>query len=117
MKWITEKQIKAAAKKSHKAAIEMSKKHWMQVVTATKRELIDGYNKGLVDLWGTHCALCQRYSDGFGKCGKCILKDENTGCCREWETAVRYWDPDGNRRKYRAFQKDAKKMYERLCKL
>ncbi|KKN07458.1 hypothetical protein LCGC14_1066840 [marine sediment metagenome] len=118
MKWIIIKQIEAAAKKSDKVAISISKKHWWQVFTATKQELIKGYLDGKVDIWGQYCALCKRFGDDWGNCGNCPLKDVNTGCCREWEIATELWTPeDGHRWKHRAFQKAAKVMYKRLCNL
>ncbi len=119
MRWITQAQVKAAARKSDKASISMSMKHWFQLTTATKKEIIDGYNDDKVDIWGEHCALCGRYSDGYENCGKCPLTDEGrSDCCEEWRNAVELWNPeDGYRWKHRAFQKAAKVLYKRICNL
>ncbi len=117
MKWITQKQIEAAARKSDNAAISMSMKHWWQVITATKKELIDGYNDEKVDIWGQHCALCERFCDGH--CENCPLTiGSRSDCCQEWKNATELWNPEaGHRWKHRAFQKAAKIMYKRLCNL
>lgn len=39
MKWLTQKQVNAAAKKSDKAALDCSIEHWQQICDATDEEL------------------------------------------------------------------------------
>ena len=117
MKWITRQQVNVAAKKSHEAAVAMSKKHWFQLSTATKAEIIKADNEGIVDTHASYCALCQRYISKLD-CKNCPIKENSVSCCVLWQKANRLYDPeDGNRWRHRAFQKAAKKMYERLCEL
>jgi len=118
MKWITKNQVKAAAKKSHKAAVAMTKKHWHQLFTATKQEIIDAYRKGLVACDDDYCALCKRYHKNKS-CNECPLKDSfPRSCCKEWRDAVRKFDPYGGRLwRHREFQRAAGKMYQKICKL
>lgn len=77
MKWLTQKEVKEAGKKSKKAAIRCSIEHWQQIVDATWEELEKKIQLGggvasssLVHV--PYCALCQRYYKR-GTCRLCPL--------------------------------------------
>lgn len=77
MKWLTQKEVKAAAKKSKKAAIACSVLHWEQILTATKEELCDFYDNRSDDLVRSpYCALCCRFNDDAAECPKCPVPDK-----------------------------------------
>ncbi len=89
MKWLTQKQIKQAAR-TEKTAIECSRLHWHQMATCTLEELNSklrqlGYYTRLIR--ENYCALCQKYADEKGDCVKCPLGNNN---CNEtnWHNAA-----------------------------
>lgn len=86
MKWLTQKEIKAAAEKSKKAAIACSVLHWEQVLTATKEELLDFLVKKSESLirW-QYCALCVRCKNN---CKPCPMPSEKV-CRRSGSVWVR----------------------------
>ena len=127
MKWITRKEVEAAAIDSGRAAIECSIAHWRQLLTATKREVkaFEDWNyevKAFED-WtylavGDYCALCERYrcADGGG-CEICpvgkIEPCENHGSIwRNASTAFYLWVEGGIAG--RQFRKKAKPMLDLL---
>jgi hypothetical protein len=120
MKWLTTKQLEAAANKSPLAAAECSYEHWMQIKTAGAKELRRALNKNLVAANCTFCALCQR--EGFvGRmrgCNNCPLKKSTRGflcCCQEYhkaDMAMNLWL--AKRRTYKDVQKAITPLTKRL---
>ena len=68
MKWLTKKQINAAAKKSLRAAWRMSIEHWIQMCSVDEEEYDKASVHGRVSMSDVHCALCVRVKLGLGKC-------------------------------------------------
>lgn len=60
MKWLTYDEI-GPASKDDKEALHCSVKHWFQLSTASKAELLSGYSRGVVGTGGQWCALCYRF--------------------------------------------------------
>ena len=105
MRWLTRKQVKAAAKRGRKSALKCSYKHWHQISTATIEEFEKVANdNGFVKLTNdndmdvrcfirgyliqtTYCALCLKY---YNLCalGKCPMNDR--ACFAEW-IVLRDW--------------------------
>ncbi len=87
MKWLTQKQVRAAGKKSALAAAQCSYEHWMQIKTAGAKELRKALDEDRVDSGVSWCALCIRHGIGIGRgeCLRCPLGP--TACCREYEKA------------------------------
>lgn len=91
MDWLTQEEIKAAAKKSEKAAIACSVKHWEQILAATKWEL---QRADHAIMYGKNCALCIRHKDKYDPkhsthCSQCSLG--KIGKCEDygaWRGAV-----------------------------
>jgi len=84
MKWLTLKEIKAAAKKSDLAALECSKLHWQQIYDATPEELRVGLRRGFVNEGPKRCACCQRWAniaDNYVACKECLLGWKASSCC------------------------------------
>jgi len=80
IRWITEAQVKAAAKKSDRAALAMSLRHWKQLAAAGKKQLSDALAAKLTELWPEWCSLCVRgRSQGVCRCRGCPLS--NAGGC------------------------------------
>jgi len=74
MNWLTQNEIKAAAKKSLKAAKACSLQHWQQLRQATPKELFAALNHDDVEITVEFCALCQRYLSGHRTlCRRCPL--------------------------------------------
>ena len=122
MEWLTEKEVAAAAKKSKRAAIACSKKHWKQNYTATEEE-IDEYCDNYRIVNADSCALCVRYTiiDEEGDvedtdCAACPLGPNR--CCDEYYAAADAFDKwyyyNGS---FADWQAKAKLMYDRLCKI
>ena len=116
MRWLTQAEVKIAAKKSKRAAIACSKKHWKQNATATQKETEAGKG-GLTD--DRLCALCQRY--GEPSCEGCPLKKSyKCYCCKVYhdaDDAYGSWDNGYGSGKFSTWQKKAKAMYDKLCSL
>lgn len=116
MKWLTIKEAKAAGKKSKRAAIACSKKHWYQNWQAKEAEM-----KLLSNAVGGHlCALCHRYSMCQLGHRWCPLRKpgDGGGCCEKYRAAYRaYYMWQSNRAPYSTFTKKAKAMYDRICEL
>lgn len=75
MKWLTRSQVKKEARKSAKAALNCSIKHWEQICSATKAECKEADEQGI--LFGCFiCGLCVRYID----CDICPLHEEGLSC-------------------------------------
>ena len=71
MKWLTQKEVKVAAKKSNKAAIACSVMHYEQILAAKKWEIQRNHKRNHLWLTGPDlCALCERCN---GYCGRCPL--------------------------------------------
>ncbi len=115
MRWLTQAEVKIAAKKSKRAAIACSKKHWKQNATATQKETAG--KGGLTD--EGLCALCQRY--GEPSCEGCPLKKSyKCYCCKVYHDADDAYESWGNgygSGKFSTWQKKAKAMYDKLCSL
>ena len=126
MRWLTQKEIKVAAKKSKRAAKKCSQEHWRQLSTATEDELKKGLKKKRVSTRNKHCALCIRYDCLI--CKGCPFAD-NSQLRDEWEDGRLncpeiYWNVDrafvlwrANKCPYSVFQQAAQKVYEALCEL
>jgi len=66
MKWLTKAEVKREAKKGEIPAIKCSLKHWDQISSATRQELIRKLRSGKRLITGDSCALCQRHrGNGF----------------------------------------------------
>lgn len=127
MKWLTVKEVRAAAKKSKRSAIACSKKHWWQLATATEsetREKEDSLaNINLVA--EEYCALCIRFQCPHYRfsynCLQCPLgSTERLTCCKEYQDAARAfeaWEHRSQSRDFAIFTKKAKAMYNRICEL
>ncbi len=83
MKWLTQKQVKAAAAKGRKPAIRCSLVHWQQIRTATKAELCK--QMYAITFGPSLCGLCQYYNR---QCGRCPLKVNGVSCCKEYDMAT-----------------------------
>lgn len=122
MNWLTTDQIKKAAKKSRKAALECSREHWRQLSEATAEELRTGVSRGLVSLTDAHCAMCIRHWK-CGWCGTCPLYEAGHGCngneslWRTAEEALRYAVDNTGRSSWSAWKRAAKAMYKKLCEV
>lgn len=84
MKWLTAKEIRAAAEESPEAALACSVQHWEQLATATEEELREALDKDIVGLGRCDCALCVRYwPDGEDTCfDTCLLRRAGQCCSR-----------------------------------
>jgi len=118
MKWLTYEEVTAAAKKSKKAATACSKKHWLQLSTATADELRCSPRYPLSPAF---CALCMYHGGpGGGACKPCSLYCEGRGraCCYEYSAAFdAYYDWKEKTGTFAAWKKAAKAMYQRICKI
>lgn len=84
MKWLTQKQVDAAAKKGKLPALECSDLHWTQLIEATEEELRKKINQteGLIE--GRYCACCCASK----KCRNCLLCGQPVSCCKgRWGNA------------------------------
>lgn len=73
MKWLTKDQIEKAAEKGTKTALLNCKKHWEQMIAATKKDF-EAFNGDVKDLdIAAYCALCKKYYN-WGTCDECPLK-------------------------------------------
>lgn len=110
MKWLTKKQVEAAAKKGAKAAFKCSIKHWEQVCAASGEEAVGKVRRG--GLIGSQtCALCSHYS-----CDDCPVYNP-PGCCPEFNTVYGcLFDYLGNEtpENWQAFDKARKAMLKYL---
>ena len=61
MKWVTKKEVKAAAKRGRRAALKCTQKHWWQLKTATEDQLRAGRRSHRASIQSDRCALCVRY--------------------------------------------------------
>lgn len=83
IKWLTLAQIKAASKKSPKAAFKCSLEHWEQMYAATQSQLRAALTAPpRTGNYSDRCALCQRYPHQEWNCSKCPIF-----CRRYWEDA------------------------------
>ena len=114
MKWLTQKQVKEAAKKSRKAAIECSRLHWEQLATCTKGELLAKTRQlsEYHDLIGCdYCSLCIRYRGDNSSCDECPISDDQN-CVKKSQ-----WRKCYNTFRTSGFQVEAKKMEQLLGEL
>jgi len=124
MKWLTGEEVRAAAKKSKRAAIACAKKHWWQNHTATEKEM-RVFAKTHRPAGYRLCALCWRYNqNNVHKLGRywCPLKKakDKTYCCNQYTKALRAftnWKAKVGNGRYSTFTKKAKAMYDRICEL
>ena len=112
IKWLTPKQVKAAAKRGRKAAMCCSWVHWNQFCTATEKELRAIISK-LDNFWnlvyGRYCALCQKYPRGDRDCNRCGLNCD--GKSSPWIDARNaFMDWVGGRSSLTAWRKQARRM-------
>jgi hypothetical protein len=130
MKWLTKKSVVTAARRSHKAAVECSLKHWNQLYRATQDEIVDALSSESDLLFAPFCALCTRYLDkNSGVCNKqcpLSLEDKDMGCGRKslWEKATdtlcEWWGyrlcVSGNKNLWKLWKQYAKEMRDKLEK-
>lgn len=107
MKWLTQAEVKKAAKKSKGAAIASCKKHWKQNYTATPVEIQ---------------ALARRkVASGIFRgdpCKDCPLGPDM--CCGEYSKALNafeVWAGDKTDVHFAEWQAKAKLMYDKICSL
>lgn len=116
MKWLTQKEIKAAAKKSEKAAIACSVLHWEQILTATKR---DFHEPSAGTVYSIDCALCIRHMK-HGRTQCCLCSLGKIKLCRDdtWQNARGAMDEylDG-KINFRQFRRKAQPMLDLLRSL
>ncbi len=62
MKWLTQKQVKEAAKKSPKAAHDCVIEHWTQLATCTFDELKKVIKSKSNIINSCYCAFCSKYT-------------------------------------------------------
>ena len=116
MRWVTEKQVRAAAKKSFEAAKAMSIKHWKQLVTAKAEELRGARKTNKADVDGYFCAFCGRfkgfYQDG---CRSLCPLHKGSNCCPGYSAALEAFDKwlDG-KAPITAFRKAGRKLIKRI---
>lgn len=128
MKWLTEAQVKKAAKTA-KGALAITKTHWWQNANATEEELKEYWNVG-----GGHnpvaaniCGLCLRYDESAEECGACPLRKVSK-CYQSqstyrladnaWHDLKNAWHYDEPaKRLFNKWQKAAQKMYKVLLSL
>ena len=116
VKWLTQKQVKEAAKKSRKAAIECSRLHWEQLATATDEESGNKRDSLMMSVLDGHeyCALCKRFFAEC-RCNDCPLVAADGGChtfSTQYQACAR-----SRIRGHAAFQIEAKKMEQILGEL
>jgi hypothetical protein len=120
MKFLTKKEVSIAAKKSAKAALKCTIRHWEELSTCTETQLRGKMNT-LNDVYdiksSCYCALCIRYNIACSKC--IIVKRGHRSCPRgtwhEPSVAFHKWQSYG--KPFSAFQKAAKKMLKLLKSL
>ncbi len=85
IKWLAIAEIKRAAAKSRKAALECSIEHWRQLVAAPRKELLDADALMLVTVDEDYCALCSRYMGlecNSADCTRCPVARKYHEYCR-----------------------------------
>ena len=86
IKWLTEKQVKKAAMRGRKAALLCSIKHWEQLSSANKEQIMDVPDNH------THCnfcALCIKYD--FIQFSSIVCSDCGLHCLRGRGTKSGIW--------------------------
>lgn len=130
MKWLTDKQVMAAANKGHIEAIRCSLRHWNQLLSATKAELRLALKRDNNPIHGELCALCRRYFEGgydalksTSTCGLCPLrphgKSRGCGDSSLWDranNALGEWEFNKTNPDWRVWQEAAKAMRDYLAK-
>src|SRR5512146_796974 len=94
IKWLTQAQVKAAAKKGRKAAIACSQEHWRQLSEARAKEM----RQYASALSGEYEALCYLTGDGDSSdphCEKCPIAVVDYSCPNPeaaFRDAFKAWD-------------------------
>ena len=121
MKWLTEAQVQAAAKKERQEVLACSLEHWNQLVAATRVELRKAERDGVAFASGP-CALCEHYSCRSGHCplckaGQCCNNRGSVwkGADRAWQKIT--WDRDNTKTAWTRWQTAAKVMRDLLQRL
>ena len=118
MKWLTQKQVKAHATTKTKA-LNISIKHWQQIVDATKEEIMEYFSKEGALTTPELCGLCMYRNQD---CKTCLLGGKYHSC----DVPSQYGKVDqlANRLQYneyvstfRDFKKEARKMLKLLKSL
>lgn len=101
IKWLTLKQIKAAAKRSKKAAFKCSLLHWEQLASATPGQLKAALAMPRrTGIFANQCAMCRRYLRrlrGNDNCSACPIKCKSLWyltflALKNWEgSSGNYW--------------------------
>lgn len=124
MKWLTQAQVKAAAK-TEKTAKICSELHWWQLGHCTEEELkkkVRQYPKDadMTMVSYCFCAFCARHSHiSCNSNGKCLLKNK-MNCCGEYadaRDAFEKWQDDPTPANFKAFQVKAKIMWRKIKNL
>ena len=75
MNWITKRDVDAC--KTQEDALECTKLHWTQILTASKGELLQ-YSYENAVMSARLCALCMIHE---GVCHDCALAQSKNNCC------------------------------------
>src|SRR5512146_1422609 len=123
IKWLTQAQVQAAAKKGRKAAIACSQEHWRQLSTATRQDLL-GWGSLYSIIRAGFCATCVLYSPKY--CNGCPLSPQGKHlicCCNAWRCANHALDTIDSVGVLRAtpqewsrWKRAAKRMYQLLLR-
>jgi len=82
--WLTEEEVKEAAQKGDKEALDCSIEHWKQIVVAGYDEYVRARDKGKAAIDEGFCALCQKFQSAWTltpfSCYDCFLTKANKMC-------------------------------------
>ena len=117
MNWLTEAEVKEEAG-SRKSALLCCKKHWEQLIKATKKDFeeFDECETDELDC-KAYCSLCHRYfnnKNGNGICSRCPLK-----CRALWydvnDAFIDMLEMDSPKSR-KEFRKQAQRMLDKIDK-
>jgi len=85
MRWLLKKTIEKAAKKSDKAALDCTIKHWEQLASVSYEAYLRAVDRKDVSFYCRYCALCLRHYDHGTPCPlkkrRCM---EGNACVKNW---------------------------------
>ena len=124
MKWLTVSQVKKHATTPVKA-LNISIKHWQQIVDATAKEIREYTSNNPESLFSRYlCGLCEYYKNvAFASCQACLLAligeecvrgDETDPYSSAWDAYVDWASKEGS---YQTFKKEAREMLKILKSL
>ena len=121
MKFLTKKQVKAAAKRGNIPAARCSWKHHNQLATCTRVEFLEQYGVyGRSMIKSYYCALCCFARGKYGKLNcrtRCRLANDD-GCCEEWHgarVALEVWLYEKTTENFQAFQSAEVKLRDYIA--